>query len=196
MTVRRASAAVFVCAAAALSLTAFGGSDVARAGSPGPAQVYAPPPAQDDFCADAIDGAECLVVLVDHLKALRLEGDVESMLIGNPAVADVNMLSNRQAVISARSVGSTNVLFLGADEDAVAHYQIIVREPDLKRVTLRRGPRTTELYQCAPRCERTLTQNDTLEQYENLRRVLEGENSVNGAAIGDAPAGEVEFDSQ
>ena len=176
---------------AALALVA--ASPFAHAGSPG-AEAPTATAAERALCAGHGDKIKCLVVLVDHLQRVELPAGVTTMLIGNPAIADVSVVSNTQAVVSARSVGSTNMLFLDESGDEVGHYVLIVREQELKRVTLRRGPGQTAMYQCAPRCERTLNQNDSAAPHAALAGILDTENGINAAAVGESATDETVID--
>ena len=144
---------------------------------------------EQDICAQAsqnapgLQGARCILVLLDHLRVVKLPAGVDAMLVGAPEVADVNLVNATTAAFSARSVGVTNAIFLDSDGRQVAHYQVVVREPELRRVVLRRGPDKAEHYQCAPRCERTLAQSDTTEAYDSLNQRIQSDNALTGAAI-------------
>ena len=142
-----------------------------------PPTVYSAPAA--DACAQGAEDARCISVLVDHLRRVGLPEPVRTVLIGNPAIAEVTMISETQAVVSARTIGSTNLIFLNDDGEAIGDFQVLVREGEQRRVVLRRGPTSTELYQCAPRCERTLTQLDSPEAHQAVTEQITRETSVN-----------------
>lgn len=123
-----------------------------------------------------------IMVMVDHLRRVGFDAVIKSVLIGNPAIADVKMISKREAVIVAKQVGSTNIYFLDKDGVALGDFDVVVREGEARRVVLRRGPNRTALYQCAPRCERTMTQMDTLEAHGALNEVVTKENALAAGA--------------
>lgn len=154
----------------------------------GPARADAPKrdPMRADACAHGYDGGSCVVVLIDHLRRMRFEGPVKTVLVGNPAIADVTMISASEGVISARSIGSTNMIFLGEAGDAVGDFQVLVREGESQRVVIRRGPASVEAFQCAPRCERTLSLSDSTDKHGELLQNILGESSLNDAAAGGA----------
>lgn len=129
---------------------------------------------------------QSLVVLVDHLSRVGFDDVVKTVLVGNPAIADVTMISKFEAVITAKTVGATNIFFLDPEGRALGDFEVVVREGEERRVVLRRGPGKTELFQCAPRCERTLSQIDSAESYTELSTVVAGENDFarNAAAAG------------
>ena len=149
--------------------------------------------AEHDICAQAglnspgMAGARCILVLIDHLRVVQLPAGVEAMLVGAPEVADVTLVSPTTAAFSARSVGVTNAIFLDAEGRQIEHYQVVVREPELRRVVLRRGPERAEHYQCAPRCARTLAQSDSEEAFNSLNQRIQNDSALSdtAAAAGD-----------
>ena len=136
----------------------------------------------EDIVTDSIE-RQSLVVVIDHLQRVSFDEPVKTVLVGNPAIADVTMISTYEAVVTAKSVGATNLFFLDPDGRALGDYEVVVREGEERRVLLRRGPGSTELYQCAPRCERTLSQIDSQESYKQLKEIVSNESRmIDGAA--------------
>ncbi|MDD2869393.1 pilus assembly protein N-terminal domain-containing protein [Neomegalonema sp.] len=140
---------------------------------------YAPSAA----CGGLLEGERCLVILGDHTRRVRLDREATTILVGNPAVADVTVLSKRTMFVSARSVGSTNIVALDENEEEIASWEVFVREPEAKRVTLRQGP-TRENYQCAPYCERSLSQNDSPSAHSSHLGVINAEMGLDRTAVG------------
>ncbi|MEO1293633.1 MAG: pilus assembly protein N-terminal domain-containing protein, partial [Pseudomonadota bacterium] len=128
--------------------------------------------------------AECMEVLIDHLHLLELRQATSTVLVGNPGIADVTMIATSQAVITARTVGATNILFLDDLGRPIGNYQLFVREPEARRVVLHRGPAQTYNYQCAPNCQRTLSQTDEEGSHGALTKQIQNELdlSVNATA--------------
>ncbi|MEL6980313.1 MAG: pilus assembly protein N-terminal domain-containing protein [Pseudomonadota bacterium] len=149
-----------------------------------PAAAYAAPLSESER---APTRRRSLLVIIDHLERVSFAAPVETVLVGNPAIADVTMISSREGVVSARAVGSTNIFFLDRAGRALGDFEVIVREGETRRMVLRRGPGRTELYQCAPRCERTLSQLDSEEAHQELSNVVTTENRMtldSAAAVG------------
>ncbi len=141
--------------------------------------------ALDAACgADAArEEGRCVAVRIDHLRRLPLERPVGTLMIGNPAIADATMISATEAVITAKSVGSTNMIFIGQDGAVIADLEILVLESPERRVMLRRGPTAVANYQCAPRCERTLSLSDSPDAHTELTSVISRENSMVSEAV-------------
>ncbi|WP_018633027.1 pilus assembly protein N-terminal domain-containing protein [Neomegalonema perideroedes] len=157
-----------------------------------PAPLLQPPPYAKDndafgyapsaACGGLLEGERCLVILGDHTRRVRLDREASTILVGNPAVADVTVLSKRTMFVSARSVGSTNIVALDENEEEIASWEVFVREPEAKRVTLRQGP-TRENYQCAPYCERSLSQNDSPSAHGAQLGVINAEMALDRSAV-------------
>lgn len=156
----------------------------AVAGSPGATPPSAPPSQHQALCGAIDADASCIVVPIDHVRPLKLTGDIGAVLIGNPMIADVTMVTPNTAVLTAQSVGATNLLALDRDGEQIAAYTVIVHEPTLKRVILRNGPRSAGLYQCAPLCERTLSQSDTPDVHTAQAGVIVSDLGVAATASG------------
>lgn len=141
-------------------------------------------------CPAPRPGVDCLSVLIDHVSLVSLPGAASVALVGNPGVADVTILAEDRAAVNARSVGGTNLIFLRNDGSVLREYAIVVREAEEQRVVLRRGPSQAAQYQCAPRCERTVSQMDDLEAHSTASAVVERELSSAAAAASFGAAGD------
>lgn len=110
--------------------------------------------------------AESFSVPMDQSAVLVLPNGAQSVMIGNPAVADVNMLDARTAVVLGRGFGVTNLLVIDARGRTLLDRQIVVSSADVGRINVYR--RATESqrpevsnYTCSPRCERTPMPGET-----------------------------------
>lgn len=166
-----------------------------------PGMAYAPEPTRDGFydpskgnnddfgytqshaCGGALDGATCLVILNDHMRRVRLERPAGTILVGNPAIADVTVLGMDTIFVSARSIGSTNIIVLDDNHNEIRTFEVFVREPTTKRVVLRNGG-ASENYQCAPNCLRALSQSDSAVPHSAKVGVIQADISLDQTAIG------------
>ena len=138
---------------------------------------------QSHACGGAITGEKCLVILSDHMRRVRLERPAGTILVGNPLIADVTVLGNDTIFVSARSIGSTNIIVLDKQGNEMVTYEVFVREPRTKRVVLNNGG-AIENYQCAPNCERALTQSDSTVPYRERANVISTDLGLDTTAIG------------
>jgi Flp pilus assembly secretin CpaC len=130
--------------AALLAVTAASGlfSSLAWADSPGEA-------AQRDMRID-----------FDQTSVVRLDRAVKTVLVGNPAIADAQLVDPKTVYVLGRMFGQTNIVALDASGVEVMNTRITVGVSNNQVVTLYRGAQGQRTLACSPRCERTLTQGD------------------------------------
>ncbi len=138
---------------------------------------------QRHACGGATTGEKCLVILSDHMRRVRLDAPAGTILVGNPLIADVTVLGNDTMFVSARSIGSTNIIVLDKSGNELATYEVFVREPRIKRVVLNNAG-VVENYQCAPHCERALTQSDSPAPYNTRAGIISTDLGLDRTAIG------------
>lgn len=137
---------------------------------------------QSHACGGVLDGEKCLVILSNHMRRVRLDRPAGTILVGNPLIADVTVLGNDTMFVSARTIGSTNIIVLDKQGNEIVTYEAFVREPRTKRVVLNNGG-ITESYQCAPYCERTLVQSDSPQPFQSRSGVISSDLSLDAQAI-------------
>ena len=92
-----------------------------------------------------------IYVDLDYARILRLPEGAQTLVIGNPLIADVTMLkNNRLMVVTGKSFGATNLIILDNSGSQVGESLITVVPPNDKLVVLR-GPHR-EPYWCNPDC--------------------------------------------
>ena len=130
--------------AALLAVTAASGlfSSLAWADSPGES-------AQRDMRID-----------FDQTSVVRLDRAVKTVLVGNPAIADAQLVDPKTVYVLGRMFGQTNIVALDAAGVEVMNTRITVGVSNNQVVTLYRGAQGQRTLACSPRCERTLTQGD------------------------------------
>jgi|GEM_PF-2226677 len=138
---------------------------------------------QQHACGGATTGEKCLVILSDHMRRVRLDGPAGTILVGNPLIADVTVLGNDTIFVSARTIGSTNIIVLDKNGNEMVTYEVFVREPRIKRVVLNNAG-VSQNYQCAPHCERALTQSDSPAPYEARAGIISTDLGLDTTAIG------------
>ncbi len=138
---------------------------------------------QSSACGGVLDGEHCLVILSDHMRRVRLERPAGTILVGNPLIADVTVLGNDTLFVSARTIGSTNVIVLDKKGNEIVTYEVFVREPRTKRVTLNNAG-IVQTFQCAPNCEAALTQSDSPTPYGARSGIISTDLGLDQQAIG------------
>ena len=99
-------------------------------------------------------------VSLDKAKVFKYPPRTETIIVGNPIIADVTMLKNSGILIlTGKGFGETNLVFLDRAGTVLAEKSLTV-EPSAALVTVQRGP-DRESYSCHPRCEPSVSLGDS-----------------------------------
>ena len=101
-----------------------------------------------------------VTVRLDRAEIMRLPVGTDTIVVGNPIIADVTMLkSSGRLILTGKGFGNTNLVFINSNGDVIAEAQLQVREAAAMLVVQRGLDRET--YACAPRCEPTVSLGDS-----------------------------------
>ena len=102
--------------------------------------------------------ARSLAVPLNHSVRLGLSGSAASVVIGNPAIADVTVVDSRTLFLSGKSVGTTDVAVVDGLGRTIYSADVSVGAPRHGHVSVYRGgdkeTARTDMA-CNPRCEAT-----------------------------------------
>ena len=102
---------------------------------------------------------DTLSVLIDQAKVAQLKAGTRTLVVGNPAIADVTMLKGGGAmVVTGKGYGMTNLIALDA-EGAIIDEKNIEVEPAKSVLVVQRGDER-ESYWCNPLCMPTVQVGD------------------------------------
>lgn len=90
-------------------------------------------------------------VPLNGAELIRLDTVPGSVLIANPAIADVVVEGGRQVFVLGRAPGETQLYVLDSSGAALLQAAVSVLPPTARHVTVIRGDEETHLH-CAPRC--------------------------------------------
>jgi Flp pilus assembly secretin CpaC len=96
----------------------------------------------------------------DQTSVVRLDRAVKTVLVGNSAIADAQLVDPKTIYVIGRTFGQTNIVGLDSTGTEVLNTRVTVGVPNAAVVTLYRGAQGQRTLACSPRCERTLTQGD------------------------------------
>lgn len=107
----------------------------------------------------AATAASQVTVIADRAKIVRIAGKVASVIVGNPAFADVSV-QKKFLIVHGRNFGQTNILALDEEGNTLADLEVtIIKGPDRNISVYRGGAKAS--YACAPKCESTLQVGDS-----------------------------------
>ncbi len=95
--------------------------------------------------------SQSLVVPIDHSMRLGVSGQAASVVVGNPAVADVTVVDTHTLFVSGRGYGETDVVVLDRAGRTIYSGDVIVAAAGGGRASVYRGADRTDMA-CAPAC--------------------------------------------
>lgn len=132
--------------------------------------------------ADAPGDGDTLGVILDRATLIKLPDRVTTVVVGNPTIADVSLQPGGMVVVTGKSYGSTNLMALDRAGAMLMEKSIHVRGPSEDRVTVYRGI-LRETYDCAPKCEPTITPGDAPPYFSGIVTQVETRsNQAQGAS--------------
>jgi Flp pilus assembly secretin CpaC len=107
--------------------------------------------------AAALSGGQALAggvaVPMDEVRTVAFAKPVATVYVGNPAIADINMIDARHAFVLGKSFGTTNIIALDNSGHEVANTFVSVSGSNGSMVTLMKGATQTTFSCTGKRCE-------------------------------------------
>jgi Flp pilus assembly secretin CpaC len=121
-----------------------------------------------------------IAVIIDRAKVMHISRPADTIIIGNPGIADATIQDAQTLIITGKSFGSTNLIVLDAQGQPIADEVLSVQPNDDSVVTIfRRASRVT--LSCTPDCSPTLAIGDATESFDTLNSQIGTHNSRSGA---------------
>ena len=98
-------------------------------------------------------------VKVNMARVLRINAPASTVIIGNPAIADVTIQDPQTLVLTGKAYGQTNLIVLDNRGSPIADTLIEVVQDQAGIVTVYMGDRRTSL-SCEPTCQPTIMLGD------------------------------------
>jgi hypothetical protein len=102
---------------------------------------------------------ETVSVMVDHAKVVRLPEKAQTVIVGNPGIADVSVQKNGVMIVTGKSFGVTNLIALDATGALLAESLVRVGAASDSMLTVQRGLER-ESYSCTPVCQPSVQLGD------------------------------------
>ncbi|MBB4009654.1 Flp pilus assembly secretin CpaC [Rhizobium taibaishanense] len=91
-------------------------------------------------------------VFMNQARILKLDRPVSKVIIGNEKVADATVADPKTIVLTGRSFGTTNLVLLDSQGNAIVDERILVSIDEANTVRLYKQTQRTVL-SCTPSCE-------------------------------------------
>ena len=112
-----------------------------------------------------------LTVEAGKAKAVKLTSDADSVIIGNPNIADVAVHDNKLLFVTGKSFGTTNLMIFDKNGNTLLSSDVVVTANTTTWVSVKRGG-NNYTYDCSPSCRPTLSAGDESGHYQNVGEQL------------------------
>jgi Flp pilus assembly secretin CpaC len=112
-------------------------------------------------------GSDPVALTIDHAKVLRLPDRTQTVIVGNPIIADISVQKNGILVLTGKSYGRTNLIALDGTGGLLAESMISVQAQSDAIVTVQRGLER-ESYSCTPNCQPSLLLGDSTKYFSEV----------------------------
>lgn len=102
--------------------------------------------------AAPIAAQAAVTVPLDQTRRLSFAGTAANVVVGNPQIADVNIIDARNLMVVGKRFGVTNLVVLDAAGRTLFDSQIVVSAGEGAMVSVSRGVQTLD-YACTPNCQ-------------------------------------------
>jgi hypothetical protein len=111
--------------------------------------------------------ADGIGLSLDEVRTVTFPKPVSTVFVGNPAIADINMIDNRHAFVLGKSFGQTNIVALNQNGGQVSNTRVSVMEAASgSTVTVNRGAQRLTYSCTAGRCEPTPLPGDGKDAFD------------------------------
>jgi len=105
-----------------------------------------------------------IVVMSDEAKLVSVGGDVSTVVVGNPSIADATV-QGQNVFFHGRTYGSTNLIVLDKQGSQIANLAVTVMQGGSNNLTVFRGGGKYS-YVCQPNCQVALQIGDKPEFFD------------------------------
>ncbi len=110
--------------------------------------------------AGPVMASDLITVVLDHAQVLKLPPRTQTVIIGNPMIADVLVQKNGSMVVTGKSFGATNLIAQDAAGTVIGESMLRVEAPRDGLVVVQRGM-DRESYSCTPACQPSVSLGDS-----------------------------------
>ena len=104
---------------------------------------------------------------MDQVRPYALKKPAQSIVVGNPSIADVTIQDGSNLLLFGKAPGLTNIYIFDEEGKTVENLHIRVRTPSNDMLVVHRGvDRTT--YNCTTNCEATVTVGDAATVFSDV----------------------------
>jgi Flp pilus assembly secretin CpaC len=112
-------------------------------------------------------------VTIDFAEVVKLERPAETIIIGNPGIADAAVEDDTTLVVTGKAAGTTNLIVLDQAGEEIENAVLRVSSNTRQLTTVFYGSQR-QTYSCAPTCEQVILVGDAPEAFETATKQIQG----------------------
>jgi len=112
-----------------------------------------------------------ITVEAGKAKAIKLNTNAESVIVGNPNIADVAVHDDKLLFVTGKSFGTTNLMIFDSSGNTIHSSDVVVTANSTTWVSVKRAG-SNFTYDCSPACRPTLSAGDDTGHYESVGEQL------------------------
>lgn len=101
--------------------------------------------------ATAVEAKDPISVTIDRAMVMRLPAPADTVIIGNPGIADATIHDRMTLILTGKIVGMTNLVILDSKGNPIADEVLSVKKMHEGLVSVQRGANRSS-YSCTPDC--------------------------------------------
>ena len=99
-------------------------------------------------------------ITIDFAKLMKLDAPADTIVIGNPGIADATVQDENTLVLTGRAAGTTNMIILDKDGKEIANTIVRVASDTRQLTTIFYGT-DRQTFSCSPICEQVISVGDS-----------------------------------
>ncbi len=123
--------------------------------------------------AGAALAAEIIDLTIDFAKVLKIDRPAETIVIGNPGIADTSLGDEETLVLTGKAAGTTNLIVFDKDGAEIVNATLRVSS-DIQQLTTVFYGASRQTFSCAPVCEQVISVGDDKTKFENATTQITG----------------------
>jgi Flp pilus assembly secretin CpaC len=100
-------------------------------------------------------GEDGILVIMNQARIVKLSRAADTVVVGNPAIADAAIQDATTVVLTGKGFGTTNFVVMDAEGNAIVDELVLVSRSDANTMRLYRGSDNVDTLSCTPFCERS-----------------------------------------
>ncbi len=129
------------------------------------------------FANAALADATSVSIEADKTMLIKVAAKPGTVIVGNPAIADVSIIDSENVVLHGHGFGNTNIIILDNKGGQLANLDVTVNQSESNALTLYRGP-TKYSMACAPVCDYVLQAGDNAEWFKAITEQQASKNTL------------------